>query len=88
MASEKEIEAARREFLHVIAEEIRQGNKDWVIGPCINQATKAALEAAEAVRPRPWRKCERPWDGEPVACGCACKCCQQPLPSPSESKSK
>jgi hypothetical protein len=50
MATQLELDEARRAFLHEIAEEIRQGNKDWTIGPCLNRATQAALTAAERVR--------------------------------------
>jgi hypothetical protein len=50
MASKAEIEAARRAFIHEIYEEIRNGNEHWSIGPCLGNATRAALEAAERVR--------------------------------------
>ena len=45
-----EVEAAKRTFLRVVADEIRQGNQDWIIGPTLGNAIKAALAAAETVR--------------------------------------
>ena len=50
MASAHEVEAALYAFVHMIADEIRRGNRDWARSPYLTDAVKAALDAAERVR--------------------------------------
>ena len=67
MTTQAEIEAARRAFIHVIAEEIRAGNREWIVGPHLTDATKAALEAAARVR----NHSERPPTQSEIEAACA-----------------